>query len=96
MVGIYKITNQINNKIYVGQSVHIVQRWSQHKYQAKDPTELGHNSILHEAFRKYGVDNFTFEIIEECKIEELDEKEKYWIQHYNSLSPNGYNITLGG
>ena len=45
---------------------------------------------------KYGINNFSFEIIEECKKNELSEKEKYWINYYNSISPNGYNLTKGG
>ena len=45
---------------------------------------------------KYGINNFSFEIIEECKKNELSEKEKYWINYYNSTSPNGYNLTKGG
>lgn len=87
--GIYKITNKINNKIYIGQSVDIIDRFRRHK-RAKD------DYIIHKAIRKYGVDNFTFEIIEECPREELDDKEKFWIKYYNSFSNNGYNMTPGG
>jgi group I intron endonuclease len=96
MVGIYKITNVINGKIYVGQSIDIKDRWYQHKYKATDPNELGYNSAIHQAFRKYGIDNFSFEIIEECAPEQLDDREIYWIKQLNSLAPNGYNILEGG
>lgn len=96
MVGIYKITNIINNKIYIDQSINIAERWYQHKSKAFNENELGYNSAIHYAFRKYGIENFVFEIIEECKTSELDFKERYWIQYYNSLSPNGYNILEGG
>ena len=90
MVGIYKITNNINNKIYIGQSVNILARWQQHK-QAND------NFPIHLAIRKYGIDNFSFEVIEECPQEELNEKEKQYIQFYHSLvTQGGYNISLGG
>lgn len=96
MVGIYKITNLINNKIYVGQSINIKDRWYQHKYKADKPQERGYNSIIHCAFRKYGIDNFSFEILEECNEDELDTKEQYWIKTLNTLAPNGYNILIGG
>lgn len=96
MVGIYKITNNKNGKIYVGQSIDIYDRWKQHKYKAFNSKEKGYNSAIHLAFRKYGIENFSFEVIEECQQDKLDEKEQYWIKKLNSLSPNGYNILLGG
>lgn len=96
MIGIYKITNKINNKIYIGQSIDIKERWKQHFYKAYNKKELGYNSAIHQAFRKYGYENFSFEVIEVCKKEELDAKEIYWIKTLNSLTPNGYNILPGG
>ena len=96
MIGIYKITNNINNKIYVGQSIDIKERWKQHLYKAYNEKELGYNSAIHQAFRKYGYENFSFEIIELCNKEELDVKEIYWIKTLNSLAPIGYNILPGG
>ena len=96
MVGIYKITNKINGKIYVGQSINIQERWNQHKYKAQIPSEKGYNSAIHVAFRKYGIDNFIFEVIEECDYLLLDERERYWIRELDSLTPNGYNILIGG
>lgn len=83
---IYKITNQVNSKIYIGQDKH------------NNPVYLGSGKILHLAFQKHGIENFNKEIIEECESKEhLDEREKYWINFYNSTDRNiGYNIALGG
>lgn len=88
--GIYKITNKINNKSYIGQSVFIEERWKEHKENAWDKI-----SPLYEDMRKYGIKNFSFNIIEECDTDLLNEKEKYWISFYNSYL-NGYNKTKGG
>lgn len=96
---IYKISNTINNKIYIGQTVkkRPTDRFSQHRYEARHLSNNSkHVSILHEAMAKYGVDNFLFEIIEEVENNLLDEREQYWICYYNSITPNGYNITKGG
>lgn len=90
MIGIYKITNKINKKVYIGQSKDIISRWNAHKYYT-----YNNKTKLQNAFSKYGISNFDFEIIEECLISELDEKEKYWINYYNSYE-DGYNMTLGG
>lgn len=96
IVGIYKITNLINGKIYVGQSIDITDRWKQHIYKAFNHNERAFDSPIHQAFRKYGKDNFRFEVLEECSANELDNRERYWIKKLNSLSPNGYNISPGG
>ncbi len=88
--GIYKITNQLNNKCYIGQSVHIYKRWTDHKTSAKNE-----NTPLYLAMRKYGIENFSFEIIEECDPSQLNEKEIYWIKYQNSYY-KGYNQTIGG
>lgn len=95
MVGIYKITNNINEKSYIGQSVNIAKRWVAHKAAINKKNEHTYDYPLYRAFRKYGVDNFSFEVLEECSHEQLDEKEKYWISYYNTLD-NGYNQTYGG
>ena len=88
--GIYKITNLINNKCYIGQSVNIENRWQHHRSASRCETNECYNYPLQKAMRKYGLENFSFEILEECKVEELDQKEKYYIQFYQSLE-NGYN-----
>ena len=89
--GIYKITNLINGHSYIGQSICIELRWKNHKCYDKECE----NYPLYRAFRKYGIDNFSFEIIEECEPNLLNEKEVYWINFYNTYS-NGYNQTSGG
>lgn len=94
MMGIYKITNNINNKNYIGQSVDIEKRWKDHK--TKYNWERENKKILYLAFQKYGLENFSFSVIEECSIDQLNEREKYWIQYYNSYNGNGYNMTSGG
>ena len=92
MMGIYKITNQVNGKIYVGQSVDISSRWSSHKSEFK---RQKYDTKLYRAMNKYGLKNFILEIIEECPQDKLDEREVYWINYYNSYQ-DGYNETLGG
>lgn len=93
MVGIYKITNKINNKCYIGQSVDIQQRWSKHLSAFNG--EHTPDYKIYRAFEKYGLQNFTFEVIEECEQQHLDEREIYWIEFYNSFA-EGYNMSLGG
>ena len=85
MIGIYKITNLVNNKVYVGRSIHIEQRWLEH-------CKPSSHSAIGIAIKSYGKDNFQFEVLEECTLEQLTEKELYWIHYYNSFIPNGYNI----
>lgn len=93
MIGIYKITNKINNKVYIGQSLDISYRWIRHKCDLK--ANVHHNIHLQSAWNKYGKNAFVFEIIEECDISLLDEKEAFWIEYYNSCD-NGYNLDHGG
>lgn len=85
MIGIYKITNLINQKSYIGQSVHIERRFAEHCFPSK-------TSVISQAIQKYGKENFLFEVIEECEKSELDKKEQYWIKTLNTLIPNGYNV----
>lgn len=90
--GIYLITNTINGLQYVGQSIDMVQRWSQHKSTAKNVKET---ADLYQAMRKYGIENFTFKILEECDKSQLNEREIYWINYYDTFY-HGYNMTHGG
>lgn len=84
-IGIYKIENLINHKVYIGQSIHIEKRWQQH-------CQLSSDSVIAKAIQKYGKENFSFQILEECSEQDLDKKELFYIKSYNSLVPNGYNI----
>lgn len=97
MIGIYKITNKINNKIYIGASKNIEKRWKEHqwKYLQNNKSNHEYDKALYRAFRKYGITNFLFEVLEETKIEDLFEKEKYYIAYFNSYE-KGYNETYGG
>lgn len=89
---IYKITNLINNKLYIGKTVtSIAHRWDQHKSAAKNRGQWA----LYKAIRKYGEDNFSIEMIEEVDNDNLNNREIYWINYYNSYR-DGYNMTLGG
>lgn len=97
MVGIYKITNTINGKVYIGQSKNISQRWRIHRYRAFNESSKDYEKPLYRAIRKYGLLAFNFEIIEECLIEDLNAKEKFWIEFLDSTNPlKGYNLTKGG
>lgn len=98
---IYKITNLINNKIYVGQtkkSIYI--RFNEHKKNAQDfidGVKDFSSSRLYCAMKHYGIEKFVISQIEECQTDELNTREKYWINYYNSTNKDvGYNICKGG
>ena len=91
---IYKITNTLNDKVYIGQTIKTVQkRCTEHKNNSNK--EYFSQIVLYKAFNKYGIENFICEEIEEVPNDKLDEREKYWIEYYDSYF-NGYNSTLGG
>lgn len=93
--GIYKITNMYNNKSYIGKSIHIPRRFLEHKN--KSEWRRNPNKPLYKAFQKYGLESFTFEILERCKKEDLNKKEQEWIQKLNTTNSDfGYNILFGG
>lgn len=94
--GIYKITNLVNQKSYIGQSRRIEVRWKEEQAASQNVNSVAYNYLLSRAFRKYGLDNFSFEIIEVCNKEELNDREKYWIKYYHSFGSDGYNQTPGG
>lgn len=89
--GIYKITNPIG-KIYIGQSIDIDRRWRDHKQTLNNKNK---NKLI-ESFLEYGYNNHIFEIIEECKKEDLKDLERFYQDKYNVLYPNGLNLKLTG
>lgn len=88
IIGIYIITNLINNISYIGASNNIKRRWSEHK----TPNANGKNKKLFKDIQKYKIENFSFEVIEICKVTELPEKEEYYIKKLNPY----YNENKGG
>ena len=91
--GIYKITNLLTEQCYIGQSVNIADRWKQH-CKCGLGIDASSTNKLYSAMQKDGVWNFTFELLEECPKELLNQKEKLWIQMYQS-NTFGYNTTKG-
>ena len=86
---IYKITNKVNGKSYIGQTRYTIEfRWKQHQHK-KD------NTYFHNAIHKYGIENFSIEILEKCNIEDLNSREIFYIAKYDTFK-NGYNLTIGG
>jgi group I intron endonuclease len=89
MVGIYKIKNLINNKIYIGQSKDILKRWDSYKkLRCKTQTKL------YRSLKKYGIENHKFEIITECDIDQLNNLERYYQDLYDVCGENGLNLLL--
>ena len=88
---IYKITNLVNNKLYIGQTVHPEKRWWEHQQRAKTHYD---DYPIHLAINKYGAENFSFEILE--WTEDYNNAEAKWIKELNTISPNGYNLIDGG
>ena len=89
---IYIIRNDINDKVYIGQSANTKQRFQSH---CKPSAVYLNNELIAKAIQKYGKQHFWYEILEN-QIEDFNEKEKYYIQYFNSIAPNGYNISSGG
>lgn len=86
---IYKITNKVNGKSYIGQTRYTIEfRWRQHQHK-KD------NTYFHNAIHKYGIDNFSIEILEECDFRDLNSREIFYIAKYDTFN-SGYNLTIGG
>lgn len=88
---IYTFKNLIDGKIYVGQTKHPGKRKREHLGCAKDGSE----GKLYAAIRKYGEENFLFEVVENCEDEVVNEREVYWVQYFDSFKC-GYNMTSGG
>ena len=92
---IYRITNLINNKIYIGQTANKYpsKRWGCHKHEATS----GNDKPLYRAMRKYGIENFEFKVmLVNIPVDQLDFYEILWIKKRDSLIPNGYNLSKGG
>ena len=91
---IYKITNQLNNKVYIGKTLNTIEhRWKEHC--ADYTKERNEKRPLYEAMKKYGIENFVISEIEECSDQIINDREVYWIEYYGSFK-NGYNATRGG
>lgn len=93
--GIYKITNLINKKKYIGKSIDIERRFREHK--SKSEWRRTPRKPLYLAFQKYGLESFSFEVLEECDKSVLNKRERYWIKYYQTNNRElGYNIREGG
>lgn len=91
--GIYKITNIINNKSYIGSSINISSRIVNHKYKLKSGNH--DNKHLQYSFNKYSINSFKFEVLEYCKKEELLIREQYYVDLYKCIDPKkGYNKAI--
>jgi hypothetical protein len=88
--GIYKITNQMNQMCYIGQSTDLVKRWQQHIKRAIGAEPLTNNK-LYPAMREFGIENFTFEVVDRCEKDKLNEREQYWQEFYQAKT-FGYSI----
>ena len=94
MYQIYKITNQKNGMVYIGSSIEVERRWRQHKEASINEKDHHYNYPLMIAFREFGIDNFTFEIVETLPSwEEMIEAEHNWIVKEDCVKPKGYNQT---
>ena len=94
MYQIYRIKNNITNQIYIGSSTDVKTRWKNHKICSINENDHHYNYPLMKAFREYGIDNFTFEIIEDAEnYLDMILKEHNWIEKENCVFPNGYNQT---
>lgn len=89
MAIVYKVTNQITGKLYIGATLNLTRRITKHKHMAFTKNSM---ALLHQDMRKYGFFNFWFSIVEEC--DNYLEKEKYYIKKLNTLAPIGYNETI--
>lgn len=92
--GIYKITNLLNGKGYIGQSKDIYRRCNEEHLYGGNNIETA-SFHIYQAFNKYGTQNFKVEVLELCNQEELNNREIYWISYYDTFH-NGYNMTEGG
>ncbi|NDG31355.1 GIY-YIG nuclease family protein [bacterium] len=103
MAYIYSITNLQNNKLYIGKTSqpNPYDRWKQHLQLARNKDNIAEDNPIHSmpivrAISKYGADNFKFRVLEECTEESVNEREKHYIEKYNTADGVGYNCTYGG
>lgn len=95
IAGIYCIENLVNHRKYVGQSTNIFDRWRRHIYALNQGSH--ENDYLQKSWVKYGQDNFSFSILEKCEETQLNDKERYYIEKFNTLNREcGYNLKSGG
>lgn len=87
--GIYQIINKVNGKVYIGQSINIRRRWSEHRKSARS----GETYPIYNAIRKYGLDNFHFGVLEFCSIDVLDDREQEWLDATLAYTDSGYNVS---
>ncbi len=95
---VYKITNKISGKIYIGQTVRkAAERWVSHLSTSKRPESKSGKTLISRTLAKHGEHNFTFEVIDIAEnTSSLDHKEIFWINYFNSVAPYGYNLVSGG
>jgi len=95
---VYKVTNTINGKVYIGYTTKTLEERKQaHQHKANTKSNIHYFYLFKQAIRKYGMESFIWETICKCvSIEECCEKEIHFIKEYNTISPNGYNLTEGG
>ncbi len=90
---IYLATNKVNGKIYVGKTAReFFVRIREHEYDARNKA----NTAFSRAIAKYGIEAFSFEVLETCPVEDIDERERFWISQRKCRKPHGYNLTDGG
>jgi len=95
MIGIYSITNSVNKKRYIGQSINIIERWRYHKKVLRK--NVHNNAHLQKAWNLFGENSFEFIVLEECSKEDLSKLEKKWSDYYNTENTKcGYNIRKTG
>lgn len=95
MIGIYKIQNKIDKKLYIGYSSNINLRFNQHRYKLRN--NIHENKYLQNAWNKYNEESFIFEIIETCSIENCIEKEDFYVQLFKTCHRKyGYNLAITG
>lgn len=99
MWSIYKYTNKVNNHLYIGFSNNPEKRYAEHKKSSFNPNDKDYNQAIHKAIRKYGLENFIFEILENNipTLQQAKEREQFWIKKYKAYeNRENYNETPGG